>query len=308
MATELDEAEDQKLWPPQIEWLLIDLMVEECIKGNMSDGIFKRSTWNNMVIELNARANRSFSHKQLKKKFNGLRTRHRIFSQLLEHTGMHWNPVTNTVTASEEVWQNVIAATPKAKEFRKKGCEHYGKLDVLLNKTTGLLAFASTEDPTNTEEEHEHDEQYRYGEIHLNVDSDSDNEAVEVSPNMVKVKRAMHEAKHKKKKAKKEDEIFSEMILTIREFTELSRQRFEYRLAKSSGSYVGGSKTKIERFSLDKAVEALNMYTNMPITAYLKVMKALYKKENRIAFLSMPENRKIEWMDSIVDGSFDDYD
>ena len=31
-------------------------------------------------------------------------------------------------------------------------------------------------------------------------------------------------------------------------------------------------------------------------------MKALYKKENRVAFLAMPEDRKIEWMDSIADG------
>jgi hypothetical protein len=111
MATELNDAEDQKLWPPQIEKLFIDLIVEECIKENMPDGVFKRFTWNIMVTKLNACANRSFNHKQLKTKFNRLRIRHRIFSQLLEHTGMGWNPVTNTVTASEEVWQNVLAVS-----------------------------------------------------------------------------------------------------------------------------------------------------------------------------------------------------
>jgi hypothetical protein len=103
MATELNDTEDQKLWPPQIEKLFIDLMVKECIKGNMLDDVFKRSTWNIMVTELNARANQSFNHKKLKTKFNRLQTRHRIFFQLLEHIRMGWNPVTNTITASEKV-------------------------------------------------------------------------------------------------------------------------------------------------------------------------------------------------------------
>ena len=94
-----------------MEKLFIDIMVEECIKGNMPDGVFKRSTWNKLVTKLNVRANWSFNHKQVKTKFNRLRTRHRIFSQLLGHTGMGWNPVTNTVTASEEVWQNVLAVS-----------------------------------------------------------------------------------------------------------------------------------------------------------------------------------------------------
>jgi hypothetical protein len=77
----------------------------------MPDGVFKRSTWNKLVTKLNVHANWGFNHKQVKTKFNRLRTRHHIFSQLLEHTGMGWNPVTNTVIASEEIWQNVLAVS-----------------------------------------------------------------------------------------------------------------------------------------------------------------------------------------------------
>ena len=111
METELNDAEDQKLWPPQIEKLFIDIMVEECIKGNMLDGVFKRSTWNKVVTELNVHVNRTFNHRQVKTKFNKLRTRYRISSQLLDHTRMSWNLVTNTVTASNEAWQNVLAVS-----------------------------------------------------------------------------------------------------------------------------------------------------------------------------------------------------
>jgi hypothetical protein len=111
MATELNDAEDQKLWPLQMEKMVIDLMVEECIKGNMQDDIFKQNTWNKLVTELNVHVNHSFNHKQVKTKFNRLRTRHYIFSQLLEHIGMGWNSMTNTITTSDEVWQNVLAVS-----------------------------------------------------------------------------------------------------------------------------------------------------------------------------------------------------
>ena len=55
MATMLNDAKDQKLWPLQMRKLFIDLMVEECIKGNMQDVIYKKNTWKKMVTELNVR-------------------------------------------------------------------------------------------------------------------------------------------------------------------------------------------------------------------------------------------------------------
>jgi hypothetical protein len=85
-------------------------------------------------------------------------------------------------------------------------------------------------------------------------------------------------------------------------------KRFERKVTKTSTSCVGESKRKLKRFSLDKTVQALSVYKDMPRMVYLKVMKTLYKKENRVAFLAMPEDRKIEWMDSIADGLFRDYE
>ena len=85
-------------------------------------------------------------------------------------------------------------------------------------------------------------------------------------------------------------------------------KRFERRVAKTNTSCVGESKRKLERFSLDKTVQALSVYKDIPRMAYLKVMKMLYKKENRVAFFAIPKDRKIEWIDSIADGSFRDYE
>ncbi len=70
---------------------------------------------------------------------------------------------------------------PKAKEFRRKGCENYIQLGTLFNKTTatGVMAFASTQDPTNTDEERELDERFITTGVHVDVDVD-----VEVDPNI----------------------------------------------------------------------------------------------------------------------------
>ena len=63
---------------------------------------------------------------------------------------------------------------PKAKEFRRKRCENYIQLGTLFNKitATGIMAFASTQDPTNIDEERELDERFIITGVHVNVDVD----------------------------------------------------------------------------------------------------------------------------------------
>ena len=71
MAHELNEAEDLKLWPPAIEKLFIDIMVEEQAKGNMKTGVFKKRTWTKIRNELDVRANRCFVMQQLRQNLIG---------------------------------------------------------------------------------------------------------------------------------------------------------------------------------------------------------------------------------------------
>ena len=63
---------------------------------------------------------------------------------------------------------------PKAKEFRRKRCENYIQLGTLFNKTTAtsVMEFASTQNPTNTNEERKLDERFITTRVHVNVDVD----------------------------------------------------------------------------------------------------------------------------------------
>ncbi|XP_054800480.1 L10-interacting MYB domain-containing protein-like isoform X2 [Prosopis cineraria] len=105
---------DSKMWTDPIVKALIDILVEEVQKGNMPNGVFHSRTWTSMTARLNSVTSRSFNVKQLKQKVNRLRSMHREFTLLLKHTGFGWSAETNTVTASEEVWQNYLQAQEKA--------------------------------------------------------------------------------------------------------------------------------------------------------------------------------------------------
>ncbi|KAK9991338.1 hypothetical protein SO802_026323 [Lithocarpus litseifolius] len=72
MAHESQDADD-KLWPPHVEHIFIEIMVEEQIKGNMENGVFKGPMWATMTEELNKRTGKLFTAKKVFQKHNRLR-------------------------------------------------------------------------------------------------------------------------------------------------------------------------------------------------------------------------------------------
>ena len=61
------------MWPPHIEQIFIDKMVNEQQKGNMEHGVFKATTWLSITKTLNKQTGKSFVPKQVKDKHNRLR-------------------------------------------------------------------------------------------------------------------------------------------------------------------------------------------------------------------------------------------
>ena len=85
MAHESQEA-DEKKWPPHVEHIFIKIMLEEQVRGNMPNGVFKSPTWASITNELNQRNGKDFIFKQVQQKHNRLRLKQRKWSQLLRHT------------------------------------------------------------------------------------------------------------------------------------------------------------------------------------------------------------------------------
>ena len=108
MANESQET-DEKKWPPDVEHIFIEIMLEVQIKGNMPNDVFKGSTWASITRELDQRTGKYFITKQVQQKHNMLRLKQQKWSQLLRYTRLGWDEQTQAMTCSDEVWQNVIA-------------------------------------------------------------------------------------------------------------------------------------------------------------------------------------------------------
>ena len=108
MAHESQEVDD-KMWPPHVDHIFIEIMLEEQLKGNMENGMFKGPMWSSITIELNHRTGENFPSKKVVQKHNRLWLKQRKWSQLLRHTRLGWDEQTQTVTGLDEVWVNVIA-------------------------------------------------------------------------------------------------------------------------------------------------------------------------------------------------------
>ena len=108
MAHESQEA-DEKMWPPHVEHIFIEIMLKEQLKSNMPNGVFKGPTWASITAELNHRTGKDLLSKQVVQKHNRLWLKQHKWSQLLRHTELGWDKQTQTVTCLDEVWQNVIA-------------------------------------------------------------------------------------------------------------------------------------------------------------------------------------------------------
>ncbi|KAL2512672.1 Myb DNA-bind 3 domain-containing protein [Abeliophyllum distichum] len=93
---------------------------------------------------------------RLKEKWNRLHKVHRMFSELLGHTGVTWDPNTNKVNAAEEVWQHFYMINKlDYKIFKRKGCKHYHILGEIFSGTIAIggLENVSTQLPATSEEE-----------------------------------------------------------------------------------------------------------------------------------------------------------
>ena len=103
MASNIDDNDDIALWPLPIEHEFIHLLHEEAKKGLQTSTLDKKS-WVAIDNVIFSKYGKRYTVPKLKSKYNRLRKLHREFAKLLEHTGMGWDPNTNTVHAPAEVW------------------------------------------------------------------------------------------------------------------------------------------------------------------------------------------------------------
>ncbi|KAL7232097.1 hypothetical protein ACSBR2_010168 [Camellia fascicularis] len=105
---------------------------------------------------------KNFGLKKLKGKFARLKANYKEFVALKNHTSLGWDPITQTVIAPDDVWENYVQAPPNAKQFQTKGLEHYELMSEIFAKSfaTGAFARSSRQGAPTSDDEREMDERF----------------------------------------------------------------------------------------------------------------------------------------------------
>ena len=82
---------DNETYLAHVDHILIEIMLEEQLKGNMENNVFKSPMWQSITTKLNTQTRKSFPRKKVVQKHNRLRLKQHKWSQLLKHTGLGWD-------------------------------------------------------------------------------------------------------------------------------------------------------------------------------------------------------------------------
>ncbi|GMP66627.1 hypothetical protein CsSME_00026912 [Camellia sinensis var. sinensis] len=128
-------------------------------KGDRS---FYPKQWQTIDEEMTKKLGKNFGQRKLKGKYACLKANYKEFVALKNHTGLGWDPITQTVTTIEDAWENYVQAHPNAKQFQTKGLEHYELISEIFSKSFSTRPFArsSCQGAPTSDDEREMDERF----------------------------------------------------------------------------------------------------------------------------------------------------
>ncbi|BFG30335.1 hypothetical protein CerSpe_166100 [Prunus speciosa] len=135
-------------WDDEALDAFIKICVVETIAGNRPGGHFSKQGWKNVVRKFSELTQRTYTQKQLKNKWTGLKKDWQLWTSLVgKETGLGWDPVKKTINASNEWWDKKVKETPEAAKFRTCGLKHADQLDILFKDiaVTGDGAWAPSQ-------------------------------------------------------------------------------------------------------------------------------------------------------------------
>ncbi|OVA02108.1 Myb/SANT-like domain [Macleaya cordata] len=165
-------------WPIPIEEHFIQLLHEEAKKG-LQTSTLEKKRWVAIDNAIFSKFSKRYTVPKLKSKYNRLRKLHREFAKLATHPRMCLDPVTNTIHASEDVWESYIKKNPFAKRFRKKGCDHYHVLgEIFYNTTATEQQYGAIQSPPNSDPKRELEAEFLSSGTHKDLHTEGDAETL----------------------------------------------------------------------------------------------------------------------------------
>ncbi|KAL2533450.1 Myb DNA-bind 3 domain-containing protein [Abeliophyllum distichum] len=236
---------------------------------------------------------------RLKEKWNHLRKVHRMFSELLEYTGVTWDPNTNKVNAAGKVWQHFYTINKSDyKIFKREGCKHYQILGEIFSgtKATGGLGNASTHLPANSKEERQVEDDFLNRSVHVHVENlDDDVNEVPKTRRREEIGTSS-ERRREEPKISKSDKLeacmaqCSSIVSLKNEETELQTLYLKEKLSKMQEKSCNQSEANSpDPYSNIVYLDILNNIEGVSNEVYIKVLKVFKDSDFRVSFVKMPE-------------------
>ncbi|KAK2658925.1 hypothetical protein Ddye_005458 [Dipteronia dyeriana] len=109
-------------WNDDLVSINCEICVKEVAKGNRPGIHFDKIGWVNVVKVFNEITGRDYDKKQLKNKWDSIKTDWKLWSSLLhKETGIGWDPAKKMVVSPLEWWQSKIEMNVEYQKFRDVG-------------------------------------------------------------------------------------------------------------------------------------------------------------------------------------------
>ncbi|EFW99192.1 hypothetical protein CMQ_5613 [Grosmannia clavigera kw1407] len=123
-------------WTPAYETTFFQSLCQSVQLGLRENQSFKQEAWNRALVAL--REQGAYPTKpHLINKTDNARKKFRLWRGLVENPQFTYNPVTKTITGSEEAWQAHLEKEPLARAFRERPFDNAEYLEVLFPDVVG---------------------------------------------------------------------------------------------------------------------------------------------------------------------------
>ncbi|XP_030520968.2 L10-interacting MYB domain-containing protein-like [Rhodamnia argentea] len=128
-------SKEKAVWSSEDVETFCRLCVEEIEKGNRPSNN-KRDGWTVIINKFEEQRHKKYDKNKMKSKWDNLKDEWRRWRSLtLKETGVGWDPMKNTIDATEEWWEKKIQENPKFRAFKTKGIKP--SLQALMDKMFG---------------------------------------------------------------------------------------------------------------------------------------------------------------------------
>ncbi|KAI3845361.1 hypothetical protein MKW92_036637 [Papaver armeniacum] len=143
--TQSDQEQARAKWTTPLTTTLVDLMVEEVVKGNKQNNSFGKIAWKNICDEFNNKTGLKWENERLKNRYAVLRKQYNTMKSLLDLNDFTWDESRQAVTATDEAWDTYIKEHPDAETIRANGCPFYKQLSIIFldSRTNGNVDSAN---------------------------------------------------------------------------------------------------------------------------------------------------------------------